>query len=334
MNSITTKSGLQQLRTAGTREWWLAYLLGPLILLGVGFALFPRVVYDQFIWQYLWGPVVADAANQPVTYNGITAVTGYNPVNTVTYLVVVLYALPGLREFLSAFKIDLSTRLAYGLAPIIIAGGAMRALEDASVLGSGDVLFITPTIYFVIAGVTLSGLAAGAVLRDRGVASVPATVGGLGSIWAILALGVALQYGLTTATTFRPVVPVLTLGIALLVTGGFYLTGSVTGWSALHHPMYLLVIFGQLWDAAQNLIGVSLYGYTPKMFITQQLYQWTGFEGSTFIVKLLAVIFVVWVLADGEEDFPHEQWWVIAMVIIAVGLPMGVRGTIRMMLGV
>ena len=322
------------MQTTGTREWWLAYLFGPLVLLGVGFALFPRVVYDQFIWQYLWGPVVADAANQPVTHNGITAVTGYNPVNTVTYLVVVLYALPGLREFLSAFKIDLSTRLAYGLAPIIIAGGAMRALEDASVLGSWDILFITPTIYFVIAGVTLSGLATGAVLRNRGVASVPATVGGLGSIWAVLALGVALQYGLTAAPTFRPGVPVLTLGIAVLATGGFYLAGSVTGWSALHHPMYLLVIFGQLWDAAQNLIGVSLYGYTPKMFITQQLYQWTGFEGSTFLVKLLAVTFVVWVLADGEQDFPHEQWWVIAMVIIAVGLPMGVRGTLRMMLGV
>lgn len=334
MSSITTGSRFQQLQTAGTREWWLAYLLVPLILLGVGFTLFPRIVYDQFIWQYLWGPVVADAANQPVTHNGITAVTGYNPVNTVTYLVVVLYALPGLREFLSAFKIDLSTRLAYGLAPIIIAGGAMRALEDASLLGSWDVLFITPTIYFVIAGVTLSGLAAGAILRNRGVATVPATVGILGSIWAILALGVALQYALTTAPTFRPIVPVLTLSIALLVTGGFYLAGSVTGWSPLHHPMYLLIIFGQLWDAAQNLVGVTLYGYTPKMFITQQLYQWTGFAGSTFLVKLLAVTFVVWVLADGEQDFPHEQWWVIAMVIIAVGLPMGVRGTIRMMLGV
>ena len=28
------------------------------------------------------------------------------------------------------------------------------------------------------------------------------------------------------------------------------------------------VIFGQMWDAAQNLVGVSLYGYTPKMFVT------------------------------------------------------------------
>lgn len=299
-----------------------------------GLLAFPEIVYDRFIWQYLWGPVVADASGGPVTHNGIRATTGYNPVNTITYLTVVLYSLPGLRAFLDTLDINLTTRLAYGLAPIILAGGAMRALEDAAVLGALDVLFITPSIYFVIAGVTLVALAIGAILRDRGVVTVPITVGAIGSVWAVLAIGWVLFYGVTTAETFRPTVPVLTLGIAILVTAGFYFAGSVTGWTALHHPMYLLVIFGQMWDAAQNLVGVSLYGYTPKMFITQQLYRWTGFEGSTFVVKLLAVIFVVWVLADGEQDIPHAQWWVIAMVIIAVGLPMGVRGTTRMMLGV
>lgn len=254
--------------------------------------------------------------------------------NTITYLAVVLYSVPGLQAFLDTLDIDLTTRLAYGLAPIILAGGAMRALEDLGVLGALDVLFITPSIYFVIAGVTLVGLAIGAVLRDRGVASVPTTVGLLGSVWAVLAIGWTLLYGVTAAETFRLIVPVLTIWIALLVTGRFYLAGTVTGWSALHHPMYLLVIFGQMWDAAQNLVGVTLYGYAPKMFVTKQLYQWTGFEGSTFVVKFLAVIFVVWILADGDDELPHGQWWLIAMVIIAVGLPMGVRGTTRMMLGV
>jgi uncharacterized membrane protein len=32
--------------------------------------------------------------------------------------------------------------------------------------------------------------------------------------------------------------------------------------------------------------------------------------------------------------FLTDSGWLIAMMIIAVGLPMGVRGTIRMMLGV
>jgi uncharacterized membrane protein len=334
MSTSLTRDLSEFIPPSGSRSWWFLYLGAPVTIVFSSLLVFPELVYDRFIWQYLWGPVVADASGEPVTRYGIQATAGYNPVNTIAYLGIVLYSLPGLRAFNEAFSLDLTIRLAYSLAPIIVAGGAMRALADASLLGSFAVWFITPSIYFVIAGVALGSIAAGAALRDRGMLSVPATVGVVGTAWAILALGWILLYGLTAAETFRPLVPVLTLSIAIVVTAGFYLTGSVIGWSALHHPMYLLLVFGQMWDAAQNLVGVTLFGYTPKMFLTQQLYQWTGFQGSTFVVKLLAVVFVVWILADGEDDLPHEQWWLIAMVVIVVGLPMGVRGTTRMMLGV
>lgn len=320
--------------STGSRNWWLLYLFAPLVVVGGGILTFPEVVYDRFLWQYLWGPVVADASGEPVTHHGIEATAGYNPWNTIAYLSIVLYSLLGIRAFLDALTIDLTTRLAYALAPILIAGGAMRALEDASVLGPAAVWFITPSIYFVIAGVTCTGLAIGASLRDRGLVSVSATVGILGGVWALLTIGWALWYGVTTAETFRPVVPVLTLGIAIAVTGSLYFVGSTTGRAALQHPMYVLLVFGQMWDAAQNLVGVTLFGYTPKMFLTLQVYQWTGFSGSTFLLKFFAVIIVVWVLADGDDDLPQRQWWLIAMVIIVVGLPMGVRGTIRMMIGV
>lgn len=335
MSSLTTKSGLERIRTAGTREWWLVYLLGPLILLGVGLALFPRVVYDQFIWQYLWGPVVADAANQPVIHNGVAVVKGYNPINTVTYLVVVLYALPGLREFLTAFEIDLSTRLAYGLAPIIIAGGAMRALEDAGVLPRPlEPFFITPSIYFVTAGITLLALVVGVGVRKRYNISPAMVVASVGMLWTVLAVGLVVQYGITSGRPVRFIVPILTVGIALLVTGGYYAAGKLGDWIALTRPMYLLMIFGQTWDGAQNLVGSTLYGYTSKMFLTQTIAEWTNFAGSTFLLKVIAVGVIVWVLADGEEEMDYTWWWLIAVITAAVGLPMGVRGSIRIMLGV
>ena len=41
----------------------------------------------NFAWKYLAGPVVADARGmENVTRNGITASTGYNPVNTVAWM--------------------------------------------------------------------------------------------------------------------------------------------------------------------------------------------------------------------------------------------------------
>jgi uncharacterized membrane protein len=335
MSSVVSEQVGKRVPPTGTREWWLLYLFGPLLVFGTGLLLAPELVYDRFVWQYLWGPVIADATGRPVTHEGITAVAGYNPINTVTYLAIVLYSLPGLRAFLQHYEIDLDTRLAYGFAPLIVAGGTMRAFEDAQLLPSSlDVLFITPSIYFVMAGIALVSLIVGVVLRERDIVSLPVTVAGLGLGWALGAIGWVILYGFTAAETFRPIVPVLTTSIALLVTGVFYAAGAIPALAVVRHPMYLLVIFGQMWDAAQNLVGVTLFGYEPKLFITKTVYEWTDFAGSTFVLKLLAVTAVVWVLADGEGEMDHTWWWLIGFVAMAVGLPMGIRGSIRMMLGV
>jgi len=319
---------------AGSREWWALYLLSPLILVGVGLLAFPTLVYEQFIWRYLWGPVVADAASQPVTHEGIRAVQGYNAVNTVTYLAAVAYSLPGLRTYLDALDVSFDARLAYGLAPMIVAGGAMRALEDIGVLGEYAVWFITPSIYVVVTGVTVLALGVGALARARNVGSIPSTVGFVGSIWAVGAIGWAIRHGLSTGVTFRLWVPVATTGIALGVTALYYWGTSFVDVPDLRHPLILLAVFGQLWDAAQNLIGVTFLGFSPKLVVTNFVYEATGFSGSTFVLKLLVTLGIVWYLADAKAEMNHTWWWLMTFFIGAIGLPMGVRGSLRMMLGV
>ena len=318
----------------GTREWWALYLLAPVVLVGAALLAFPTLVYDRFIWQYLWGPVVADAAGQPVTHEGIRAVRGYNAVNTVAYLAAVVYSLPGLRAYLDHLDVTFDARLAYGFAPMIVAGGAMRALEDIGLLGDYAVWFITPSIYFVVTGVTVFALGAGAIVRDRDIGSIPATVRVVGTVWAVGAVGWALWHGLSTATPLRLWVPVATTGIALGVTALYYWGASFVDGAHLRHPLFLLAVFGQTWDAAQNLIGVTFLGYSPKLVITNFVYQATGFSGSTFVLKLLVTGGIVWYLADAKDEMSHTWWWLMTFFIGAIGLPMGVRGSLRMMLGV
>ena len=332
--STVTRRVETVLPETGSREWWVSYLLTPLVLVGVGLLAFPTLVYDQFIWQYLWGPVVADAAGQPVTHEGIRAVQGYNAVNTVTYLVAVAYSLPGLKAYLDALDVSFDARLAYGLAPMIVAGGAMRALEDIGLLGDYAVWFITPSIYFVVTGVTVLALGVGALARDRNVGSIPSTVGFVGSIWAVGAIGWALRYGLSTGATFRLWVPIATTGIALGVTALYYWGTNFVDVAHLRHPLILLAVFGQLWDAAQNLIGVTFLGFSPKLVVTNFVYQATGFSGSTFVLKFLVTLGIVWYLADAKDEMNHTWWWLMTFFIGAIGLPMGVRGSLRMMLGV
>jgi uncharacterized membrane protein len=318
----------------GSRKWWALYLLAPIVLIGAGLLAFPMLVYDWFIWQYLWGPVVADASSHPVTHEGIRAVQGYNAVNTVTYLAAVVYSLPGIRVYLDQLDVTFDARLAYGFAPIIIAGGAMRALEDIGLLGDYAVWFITPSIYFVVTGVTVLALGVGAVARDWNIGSIPSTVGLVGSVWAFGAVGWAVWHGLSTAIPLHLWVPVATTGIALGVTGLYYWGANFVTVAHFRHPIVLLAAFGQTWDAAQNLIGVTFFGYSPKLVVTNFVYQATNFSGSTFVLKLLVTLGIVWYLADAKEEMNHTWWWMIAFFIGAIGLPMGVRGSLRMMLGV
>ncbi|WP_435120006.1 DUF63 family protein [Halolamina sp. C58] len=318
----------------GTRAWWALYLLAPVALVGLGVLAFPTLVYDRFIWQYLWGPVVADAASRPVTHEGIRAVRGYNAVNTVTYLAAVGYSLPGLRAYLDGLDVTFDARLAYGFAPIIVAGGAMRALEDIGILGEYAVLFITPSIYVVVTAVTALALWIGALGRDRGLVSIPQVIGAVGTVWAVSALGRAVWYGATSAAPLRLWVPIATTGIALGVTGLYYGGAGFIDIANLRHPLFLLAVFGQMWDGAQNLIGVTLLGYSPKLVVTQFVYRATGFSGSTFVLKLLVTGGIVWYLADVKDEMNRTWWWLMTFFIGAIGLPMGVRGSLRMMLGV
>ncbi|MFC6717164.1 DUF63 family protein [Natrialbaceae archaeon GCM10025810] len=324
----------QRIRQPGTTEWWVTYLVGPPLLVFIGIVLFPRIVYDQFIWQYLWGPVVADAAGEPVTRNGVTATPGYTFVNTFVYLGIVGYSLPGLRLLYKHLDIELDERLVFVLVPFFIAGGAMRALADASLLGGLEVLFITPPIYLIVAVVALGALVLGEALPRRIPGSGPTVVGVVGSIWAVGAVGYTLLYGGTLAETFRPAVPLFTLTAAGALTVGFYVIGRAGIMTAFTRPIYLLVAFGQLWDGAQNLVGTALFGYEPKMLLTHHIYELTGVSSSTFLLKLGLVPIIVWILADSEDEMERGWWWLLVIAVIAVGLPMGVRGSLRMMLGI
>lgn len=337
MSSITEGQPSDFIPPRGSRRWWGLYLLAPMVLLLLGLALFPKLIYDQYIWQYLWGPVVADAVGEPVTHEGMRAVKGYNPVNTATYVVILLYTLPGIREFLETFDIALDTQLAYGLAPILVAGGIMRALEDAGVLPTPlDRLFITPPIYVVIAALTVVTLIVGVGLRNRfdSPLAVPLTTATLGTLWSLGGLAAVIAYGLRPDGVLQPLVLVAAIGIALAFVGAFHGMSSRLDRPAFRHPLVLLLVFGQMLDAAQNLIGVTFFGYTPKLFITRLVYEATSFSGSTFLLKLGAVVLIIWFVAGSEEDVQATWNWIILFAATAVGLPQGVRGALRIVLGV
>ena len=131
----------------------------PAILIGVPFfiwvlTLIDRVrFYDNFVWKYYWGPIVADAENRSVMiFNGVQAQSGYNSVNTISWAILLGVCLFGLAQMLERFNARMDAKLIIGATSWVVAGSIFHVLEDTSlILPPLQYFFITPPIYLLFA---------------------------------------------------------------------------------------------------------------------------------------------------------------------------------------
>ena len=125
----------------------LATLLVILIIVA-GCLLLPSVFYDHWIWQYYWGPVVADAQGYPATLHGVHAYEGYTLVSEITYGIILVVALFGIYKLLKRLDIPIDWRFCLALLPYILFGPVTRVLEDTTYFNAPAVyLFISPFLY-------------------------------------------------------------------------------------------------------------------------------------------------------------------------------------------
>ncbi|MEM4258324.1 MAG: DUF63 family protein [Candidatus Thermoplasmatota archaeon] len=146
---------------------FILIVLSALVVLG-GCFLAPQIFYDQWIWKYYWGPVVSDAAGYPVTYHGVTAYEGYTLISEITYGIILIVALYGIYKLLRKLDIRIDWRFCLALMPYILFGPVTRVLEDAEYFTEPFVFwFISPLIYFQIAGYALSFVCIGWYLQKN-----------------------------------------------------------------------------------------------------------------------------------------------------------------------
>jgi len=101
------------------------------------------VFYDQWIWKYYWGPVVADASGHSVSYHGVVAQEGYTLISEITYGIILVCALYGLYKLLKKLNITVDWYFCLALLPYILFGPLTRVLEDT-------VYFTEPAVYWFI----------------------------------------------------------------------------------------------------------------------------------------------------------------------------------------
>jgi len=146
----------------------LGILLGILAAIVLGYLLAPTLIYDQWIWKYYWGPVVADATGHSVSHNGVVAQEGYTLISEITYGIILVCALYALYKLLKKLAIRIDWYFCLALFPYILFGPVTRVLEDTNYFTEPFVYwFISPLIYFQTAFFVLIFLFLGYHLQKK-----------------------------------------------------------------------------------------------------------------------------------------------------------------------
>ena len=276
----------------------------------------------EFLYKYYIDPIVL---GQP-----------YNPVDTLTYALILLVCVFLISRWLVRSGILVDRSLVLSTLPYVVWGGLLRVVEDTGLVPPPwQYLLITPLIFFVVFGFTIAALFVARSLEVKGVLGryqplyagigTGASVGtGLFLLWFGLTY---TRVDLTILLAILGLASVTSLALMALVERGF-------GWKEAADPLFRTLIFAQMLDASATSIGIDLHPlhYVEVHVVGSTLIALTGSAFSMFLLKIAVVIPAIYVLAAYRKEGNPALWHLILLAMIVVGLAPGVRDTARMVL--
>ncbi|MDP3104522.1 MAG: DUF63 family protein [Candidatus Methanoperedens sp.] len=284
-------------------------------------------ILDTF-WQYIYKYYISGIVND----------ASYNPVDTVTYAIVLGICLFGVLKLLVKLKVEIDTRFIIAVTPYILAGSSLRVLEDSGLfLPPLQYLFVTPVIYFVIFAATISILSLTLVLERKGkIKDYHRVFCAAGIAWTLVNIAILLSIGEVKHLGYA--IAILTLGI--LSTGAVYLVSRQFNFAILTDRINISILFAHLLDASSTYVGMDWLGYYEKHVVPTFFIDLAGnFTDHPALVmfplKLLVFIPVFYLLDRGMEDEKDRKLIpLMKLVILVLGLSPAVRNTLRIMMGV
>ncbi|MBU4454035.1 MAG: DUF63 family protein [Euryarchaeota archaeon] len=284
-------------------------------------------ILDTF-WQYIYKYYISGIVND----------ASYNPVDTVTYAIVLGICLFGVLKLLIKLKVEIDTRFIIAVTPYILAGSSLRVLEDSGLfLPPLQYLFVTPVIYFVIFAATISILSLTLVLERKGkIKYYHRVFCAAGIAWTLVNIAILLSIGEVKHLGYA--IAILTLGI--LSTGAVYLVSRQFNFAILMDRINISILFAHLLDASSTYVGMDWLGYYEKHVVPTFFIDFAGNYTDhpalvMFPLKLLVFIPVFYLLDRGMEDEKDRKLIpLMKLVILVLGLSPAVRNTLRIMMGV
>ena len=330
-----------------------AVFLCPIIFIIIGVFVFPSLFYDQFIWKYFWGPIVSDALDQQVVYNGITAAPKFTLVSEIIYGIFVIGALYWLLVLFKKWDIKIDRSFFVALLPFIMYGTIVRVLEDAAFFTEPFVFwFVTPLVYFQSLFFFLIFLLIGRILaKQKWLPSITqmqiAFTGGLllliPFLYHMVLWILGDQWSYSTGVRFDVffVVSVFLFFIVLAVYGIGRIFKKNPSISIYAGIVNLSMILGHMLDGITSWISIydpfnmGLPGYVEKHPASDLILQiWPPLFP---IIKFLLIIVVIYLFDVLYKDELKEYPRLVPLLKIGIfilGFAPGLRDLLRVIMGV
>jgi len=280
------------------------------------------------LWQYI----------NKYYISGIVNDTSYNPVDTITYAILLGISLFGVLRLLEKLEVEIDTRFIASVTPYILAGSSLRVLEDSNLFAPPfKYLLITPIIYFLIFAVTISILSLAVVLEKKGrIKDYHTFFASFGAVWTLINIAALLAAG--EVKNLLPAGAIIMLG--LIATGIVYLISAQFNFTLLTNKLNISILFTHLFDASSTFVGIDWLGYSEKHVAPTFFIDLAGnyMDHPSLVMyplKLLVFIPVLYML-DHKFDINKEKRLVALMklAILVLGLSPATRNTLRILMGV
>jgi len=277
----------------------------------------------------------------PIMQNG-----WFNPVNTITYAIVLVIAVFAVYKLLMKMNIRIDRYFFLAILPFIFWGSSARVLKDAATAGALDgfaqpsfasPFWVTPCSYIITFSLALFVLLA-ALLVQRFMSK---RYQGL-IYWKVMfAAGIALC---TFNMFLMPIASFYPLFLILAITGAwalvFYLPHILPRVSSKMSSSRLKSLFSRensgilsahLFDASATFVALYFFGYLEQHVVPRMFIPFMG-PAAMFFLKLIVVIPVLWLIDRYSEPGNFKNFLKISVLIL--GLAPGLRNIIRLMAGV
>ena len=280
------------------------------------------------LWQYIYKYYISGIVNDE----------SYNPVDTVTYAILLGISIFGVLRLLEKLKVRIDARFIGSVTPYVLAGSSLRVLEDSGVFAPPlRYLFITPIIYFVIFAVTITILTLAVKLQEKGkLKDYHAFFGCAGVVWTLINIAALLAVG----EVRNPVPAAAIVMLGLLATSVIYVISRTLNFTLLTDKLNISILFTHLLDASSTFVGMDWLGYYEKhvapTFFIDLAGNYTAHPALVmYPLKLLVFIPVLYML-DNEFDNEKERKLInlMKLAILVLGLSPATRNTLRILMGV